>query len=170
MFLKRAMRYYRVWIYCCNIALLIATLVFVLFFLWFLTDVHMSLFPSIGIYHLSFLYAVVALVLQGGVVQVGLTPIDRVPAMTPPLFAFLCQAIGCYGAIRMNEKLLHLYWNILVILLFGDAIFGAVWFYRYKLLVPTLKSDLKAKLNADYGLDPAFRVSVIALLPPALKF
>lgn len=63
----------------------------------------------------------------------------------------------------MNEKLLNIYWNILVILLFGDAIVGVIWLYRYNVLVATLKSDLKAKLNADYGLEPSFRVSV----PPA---
>lgn len=67
----------------------------------------------------------------------------------------------------MNEKLLNIYWNILVILLFGDAIVGVVWLYRYNVLVATLKSDLKAKLDADYGLDPSFRVSVIAFLPPS---
>ena len=60
----------------------------------------------------------------------------------------------------MNEKLLNIYWNILVILLFGDAIVGVVWLFRYNVLVATLKSDLKAKLNADYGLEPSFRVSI----------
>ena len=71
MFLKRAMRYYRVWIYCCNIALFAATLVFVVLLIWFLTDIHMSLFPSISLYHPSFIYGFLALVLQGGVVQVS---------------------------------------------------------------------------------------------------
>lgn len=80
-----------------------------------------------------------------------------------PFFTML-QAIGCYGAVRMNEKLLNIYWNILVILLFGDAIVGVVWLFRYNALVATLKSDLKAKLNTDYGRDPSFRVSMIPVL------
>lgn len=71
MFLKRAMRYYRVWIYCCNFALLTATLVFVILLIWFLTDIHMSLFPSVSLYHPSFIYGFLALILQGGVIQVS---------------------------------------------------------------------------------------------------
>lgn len=72
MFLKRTMRYYRVWIYCCNVTLLLATVVFVILLIWFLSDIHMSLLPSVSLIHPSFIYAFFALALQGGMVQVNL--------------------------------------------------------------------------------------------------
>lgn len=70
MFLKRTMRYYRVWIYCCNVTLLLSTIVFVILLIWFLSDIHMSLLPSVSLIHPSFIYAFFALALQGGMVQV----------------------------------------------------------------------------------------------------
>lgn len=58
----------------------------------------------------------------------------------------------------MNEKLLTLYNHILVALLFGDAIVGVAWLFRYNYITNNLKSDLKYKLNNDYGYDPSFQV------------
>ena len=58
----------------------------------------------------------------------------------------------------MNEKLLTLYYHILVVLLFGDAIVGVIWLFRYNYLVTNLRSDLKSKLNNDYGYDASFQV------------
>ena len=59
----------------------------------------------------------------------------------------------------MNEKLLTLYWNILVVLMFGDAVVGVIWLFRYNVLVTNLRSDLKMKLNSEYGFDASFQVS-----------
>lgn len=59
----------------------------------------------------------------------------------------------------MNEKLLNIYWNILVVLMFGDAVVGIIWMFRYNTLVTNLRSDLKTKLNDDYGSDTSFQVS-----------
>ena len=56
----------------------------------------------------------------------------------------------------MNEKLLTLYWNILVVLMFGDAVVGVIWLFRYNVLVTNLRSDLKMKLNSEYGFDASF--------------
>lgn len=70
MFLKRAMRYYRVWIYSCNLALFTSTLVFIILSLWIASDFHLSLFPSVTFYQPSFIYAYMALTLQSGILQV----------------------------------------------------------------------------------------------------
>ena len=64
----------------------------------------------------------------------------------------------------MSERLLNLYWNILLTLLLGDAVVGVMWHFRYHDLLSNLKSDLKAKLDTDYGRDPLFRVSFSLLL------
>lgn len=66
------MRYYRVWIYACNIALLLGSLVFLVGYIWILTDFRMSLFSSVRLYYPSLLYGFVAIILQGGIVQVSL--------------------------------------------------------------------------------------------------
>ena len=58
----------------------------------------------------------------------------------------------------MNERLLNLYYNILVVLLCGDAIVGVVWLFRYNYLVTNLRSDLKIRLNNEYGVEAAFQV------------
>src|SRR5437660_52818 len=71
MFLKEAMKYYRMWIYSCNLALLISTLVFIILSIWTFADYHMELFPTIRLYQPSFLYGYVALILQGGILQVS---------------------------------------------------------------------------------------------------
>lgn len=73
------------------------------------------------------------------------------------------QAIGCLGAVRMSEKLLTLYWNLLVVLMFGDAVVGVIWLFRYNVLVTNLQSDLKTKLNSEYGFDPRFQVSISSI-------
>ena len=73
MFLKtmnRAMRYYRFWIYSCNIALLFATIIYMFAFIYVLNDTKMMLFPSIRLYQPTFLYSYCAIILQGGVLQV----------------------------------------------------------------------------------------------------
>lgn len=43
------MRYYRVWIYACNVALFASALVFAATALWTLTDARMALFPSVQV-------------------------------------------------------------------------------------------------------------------------
>ncbi|RWS25401.1 tetraspanin-1-like protein, partial [Leptotrombidium deliense] len=135
MFLKKAMRYYRVWIYSCNLVLLVSTLVFLFLSIWITTDFHMSLFPSVRMYDPSILYGYFAVLLQGGIIQ----------------------AIGCLGAIRMNERLLNVYWQLLVALLVGDVIVGSIWLFRYNNIVTNLRSDLKSRLNNEYGFDYTFQ-------------
>lgn len=69
------------------------------------------------------------------------------------------QAIGCIGANRMNEKLLNLYWHILISLLIGDLIVGGIWLVRYNYIFKNLKSDLSYRIDNDYGFDLNFQVS-----------
>ena len=49
-----------------------------------------------------------------------------------PLFK---QAIGCFGAIRLNENLLNLYLFLMIALLFGDGIVGIIWILRFNTIV-----------------------------------
>ncbi|XP_074594579.1 uncharacterized protein LOC141849961 [Brevipalpus obovatus] len=135
MFLKRAMRYYRVWIYSCNLALFCSTIVFIILFLWTASDFRLSLFPSITFYQPTFIYAYAALILQAGVLQ----------------------AIGCVGANRMNEKLLNLYLKILLGLLVGDLLVGVIWLFRYNAILKNFKSHLMYRVNNDYGFDSDFQ-------------
>lgn len=71
----------------------------------------------------------------------------------------ILQAIGCLGAIRMNEKLLNLYWQILVCLLFGDVVVGTIWLFRYNYIQSGLRGELKTRLNNEYVIDDPFQVS-----------
>lgn len=135
MFLHQAMRYYRLWIYTCNVALLGSALAFIVAATWTLSDFRASLVPGIGLADPSFAYAVAALLLQGGVLQ----------------------AIGCLGALRMNARLLNAYWGLLLALLLGDALAGLAWFFRYRSLVGGLRAALLAAFQEDYGARPGYR-------------
>lgn len=130
------MRYYRLWIYSCNLALLLSVLAFVALAAWILSDFHMALFPSIQMHQPSLLYAYLAVAFQGGILQ----------------------AIGCIGALRMNERLLNIYWTLMLLLLFGDVIVGVVWLFRFHYLTQNLKDDLRLRLQQQYGVDAEFQL------------
>ncbi|KAG8185114.1 hypothetical protein JTE90_014589 [Oedothorax gibbosus] len=136
MFLQRAMRYYRLWIYSCNLVLLVSVVTFVCIAGWIVSDYRISLLPSFDLRHPSLLYAYLALALQGGALQ----------------------AVGCLGATRMNERLLHAYWTLMLLLLFGDVMLGVVWLFRFQHMQGTLKEALRARLDRHYGDDPEFRL------------
>ncbi|CAM1319543.1 Uncharacterised protein g7242 [Pycnogonum litorale] len=129
MFLQKAMRYYRLWIYTCNASLLLSVIVFISTTIWILSDPKISLVPGVRLYHPSFIYAYIALFVQGGILQ----------------------AIGCIGALKLNEKLLNLYWNLMLFLLFGDVVVGIVWIFRFDKINDSLRSELKIKLQSEYG-------------------
>ncbi|XP_013783892.2 tetraspanin-14-like [Limulus polyphemus] len=135
MFLNKAMRYYRFWIYSCNLALFLSVLIFVSLAAWTFTDYRMTLFPTISLYHPTFVYAYLALILQGGILQV----------------------VGCLGALKLNERLLNIYWSLMLMLLLGDIIIGFVWIFHYNHIASHLLSDLKTRLQTDYGSDVAFQ-------------
>lgn len=136
MFLHTAMRYYRLWIYTCNVALLLSALAFSVAAAWVLSDYRASLVPGLRLADPTFVYAVPALLLQGG----------------------LLQALGCLGALRMNQRLLHAYWALLLALLLGDALAGLAWLFRYRALVAGLRAGLMDEFQDGYGLRPGYRL------------
>ncbi|KAH6935206.1 hypothetical protein HPB50_004616 [Hyalomma asiaticum] len=136
MFLHTAMRYYRLWIYTCNVALLLSALAFSVAAAWVLSDYRASLVPGLRLADPTFVYAVPALLLQGG----------------------LLQALGCLGALRMNQRLLHAYWALLFALLLGDALAGLAWLFRYRALVAGLRAGLMDEFQDGYGLRPGYRL------------
>src|SRR5688500_6430621 len=106
--IRRAMKYYRLWIYTCNAVLFVCVAIFVVMMIYVLGDFRMSLVP-LPVYHPSLLYAYLALGIQGGVLQ----------------------AIGCAGAVMLSEKWLNVYWKIMMVLLIGDGFEGFVWIFVY---------------------------------------
>jgi hypothetical protein len=104
-----AMRYYCLWIYACNAVLLASVIVFVGYGIAVASDYRLGFIPYVRFYHPTLLYAYVAVVVQGGVIQ----------------------ALGCYAARKLHEKLLNVYWLLLLGLTVGDAVVGIVWIVRY---------------------------------------
>lgn len=128
MFLMKAMRYYRLWIYTCNAVLFLSVLVFCCAATYILTDSRRQLVTSVRLYHPSFLYAYVALLLQGGVIQV----------------------VGCVAALRLSERLLNAYWISLLVLLVGDILIGGIWMIRFDHLTSGLTPELHGRLRTEY--------------------
>lgn len=60
------------------------------------------------------------------------------------------QTIGCLGALKLNERYLHIYLIVIFILLFGDGIIGVVWILRYNFIITNLKSELKNQISSEY--------------------
>ncbi|XP_049947745.1 uncharacterized protein LOC126456034 [Schistocerca serialis cubense] len=130
-----AMRYYRLWIYTCNAVLLVSVLGFAIVAgRIVVADPRRYLVPGLSLYQPSFLYAYLALATQSG----------------------LLQLVGCLGALRLNERLLNVYWLLLLVLLFGDAIVGVVWVFRFDKICADLRPTLKQRLAAEYGVDRDF--------------
>ncbi|CAH0557126.1 unnamed protein product [Brassicogethes aeneus] len=125
-----AMRYYRLWIYTCNTALLAGALAFTgAAARTLLFDFRRSLIPSLALYQPSFLYAYLALMTQGGALQL----------------------LGCMAAVKLSEKLLNAYWLLLLVLLFGDIVLGAFWAFRFERICQELKPALRIRFQQDYG-------------------
>lgn len=61
------------------------------------------------------------------------------------------QVIGCLGALRLSEKLLNIYWLMILILLFGDIVIGIFWVFRFEKICQDLKPSLKFRLHHEYG-------------------
>lgn len=127
----RAMRYYRLWIYTCNTALLAGALAFCgAAIKTVLLDYRRTLIPSLTLYQPTFLYAYLALATQGGALQV----------------------LGCVAALRLSEKLLNAYWLLLLVLLFGDVVLGAFWAFRFERICQELRPALRIRLQHEYGM------------------
>ncbi|XP_054273432.1 CD82 antigen-like isoform X2 [Macrosteles quadrilineatus] len=132
---SKAMRYYRLWIYTCNAVLFISVLGFSIVATKVLVvEPKRALVPGLSLTQPSFLYAYLALATQSGVLQ----------------------CIGCLGARKLNERLLNIYWLLILVLLVGDAILGIVWVYRFDRITEELRPVLKQRLALEYGVDPVF--------------
>lgn len=131
----RAMRYYRIWIYTCNTVLLVCVVCFVVIACRLVVaDQRRHLVPGLDLGHPSLLYAYAALAVQCGFLQL----------------------VGCMGARTLNERLLNVYWLMLLGLLVGDAVLGVYWVYRYDVMVAKLRPALRYRLAGEYGRDPLF--------------
>lgn len=133
MLLQKAMRYYRLWIYTCNVVLLLGVMVFAVTAGSVLGNIR-SRFVPVPMYHPTFIYAYLALVAQGG----------------------LLQAVGCYGALRLNEKWLNFYWLAMLVLLVGDVLVGIAWIFLFSNIAHNLPAELLTRLQEDYGEDPQY--------------
>lgn len=130
----RAMRYYRLWIYACNGALLLGTLAFCAAAGRALADYRRGLVPGLAAAQPGFLYGYAALPAQAG----------------------LLQLLGCLAALRLSERLLNAYWLALLALLVGDAAVGVYWAFRFERVCRELRPQLRARLARDYGADAPF--------------
>lgn len=125
------MRYYRLWIYACNGVLLLSVIVFVAVGGCVLGDTRMRFVP-LPLYHPTLVYGYAALLLQAGIVQ----------------------AVGCFSAIRLNERWLNVYWLLLLALLVGDVLVGVAWVFLFSSLTSGLPTHLRLRLQNEYGSVP----------------
>ncbi|XP_057332367.1 uncharacterized protein LOC130672094 isoform X2 [Microplitis mediator] len=133
-----AMRYYRLWIYACNIVLLGSALglaAAVARTLVFTGDPRRYLIPGVPrALDPTALYAYLALATQLGLVQL----------------------LGCIAARRLSARLLNAYWVLLLALLFGDTIIGVAWIFRFERIRAELRPSLRLRLQLEYGRDLRF--------------
>jgi len=124
-----AMRYYRLWIYACNLVLLGSAVAFaaaVSHTLLFTGDPRRYVVPGVPhAFDITALYGYLALAAQLGLVQM----------------------LGCIAARRLNARLLNIYWIVLLVLLFGDAVIGVAWIIRFEKMHAELKPTLKLRLQ-----------------------
>jgi len=125
----KSMKYYRLWIYTCNAVLFVSVLSFCVAGSIILSDNRRQLVTSVQLYQPSFLYAYLAIFLQGGVIQV----------------------MGCVAALRLNEKLLNAYWISLLVLLIGDILVGGMWMVKFDSLTENITADLHGRLRSEYA-------------------
>lgn len=126
-----AMRYYRLWIYACNIVLLGSAFGFaaaVSRTLLFSGDPRRYLVPGVPrAFDLTALYAYLALAIQLGLVQL----------------------LGCIAARRLSARLLNAYWILLLALLFGDVVIGVAWVFRFERMRAELRPTLRLRLQVN---------------------
>lgn len=133
-----AMQYYRLWIYTCNLVLLGSALGFaaaVSRTLLFTGDPRRYVVPGVPrAFDPTALYAYLALATQLGLVQL----------------------LGCIAARRLSARLLNAYWALLLALLFGDAIIGVAWVFRFERMHAEFRPTLRQRLQMEYGKDLRF--------------
>lgn len=134
------MRYYRLWIYACNLVLLGSAVGFaaaVSQTLLFNGDPRRHVVPGVPrASDPTALYAYLALAAQLGLVQL----------------------LGCIAARKLSVRLLNAYWILLLVLLFGDAVIGVAWIFRFERIRAELRPTLRLRLQvrAFYFMSVAF--------------
>ncbi|XP_008482247.2 uncharacterized protein LOC103518943, partial [Diaphorina citri] len=122
----KAMRYYKIWIYTCNIALFISIVGFVVIsFKIIINNYKRKLIVDFHLLQPSLLYIYIALFIQCSFLQI----------------------IGYFGAKKLNIKLLNFYWLLILLLLINDIIFGIIFLYNYNILITNLNFKLKSQLK-----------------------
>lgn len=131
----RAMRYYRIWIYTCNAVLFICVIGFIIVACKVIVaDPRRTLIPDFTLTHPSLLCAYFALIMQSGFLQL----------------------VGCLGARNLNERLLNVYWCLLLMLLIGDVLLGVFWVHHFEYIVTQMRPVLKHRFRTQYGSDLDF--------------
>ncbi|GAB6018575.1 hypothetical protein CHUAL_000267 [Chamberlinius hualienensis] len=131
--LNKDMRYYRLWIYLCNVVLFLGMITFTLVAGTMLTDPRTRM-VQLPMHHPTFIYAYITLVVQGGILP----------------------AIGCYGAVRLNERWLNVYWAVLLLVLVGDIVVGVAWIFLFGDLTRNLPGDLLSRFQTNYAQEYQF--------------
>lgn len=124
-----AMRYYRLWIYACNIVILLSAISYstALCYTFFLSsDLRRHLVPGLpNLYDPTALYTYLALTVQFGLVQL----------------------LGCIAARKLDAKLLNAYWLLILGLFCGDITIGIIWIFRLEKIRADLRPILKTRLQ-----------------------
>ena len=168
MFLRKAMRYYRLWIYCANITILLGTLIFVLATLYVASDYRIRLLVSSDFRARNRLGAI------GGSgeesergdegeeeeeseeakseIRISYTESGVILAYVAiAIQAGVLQAIGCFGAIRMKERWIQTFWYLILALTLFDVVFLLYWLSRYDFIIRSLRYHMSSRLSKHYG-------------------
>lgn len=161
MFLRKAMRYYRLWIYGANLSILIGALIFVCASLFVFTDTNIK-----------------ALILTENdddddnvedqlkltqsqktqvpsELSVKLAKSEPIMLLAYAALAFqlgLLQSIGCYAAIKMKEKCIKAFWYLILALIFFDVCFLLYAMSRFTKITNNIDKNLNFRLKHSYGL------------------
>lgn len=177
MFLRKAMRYYRLWIYCTNITILMGTILFIFATIYVLSDYRIKLLVSYQgssskSYHLQPTKAnsnqstvPINLVntqpdsskhrintnLEHDVFISHSEPTIVIAYIAIAIQAGLLQAIGCFGAVRMKERWIQAFWLLILALTIFDIIFLFYWINRVDQISKSLRTQLTTRLYQNYG-------------------
>lgn len=156
MFLRKAMRYYRLWIYCTNITILIGTLIFILATIYVVSDYRFKLLVTTSSHKESSINSeedeTSVKVEKDYDIHISYTePSVIITYAVIVIQAGVLQAIGCFGAIRMKERWIQAFWYLILGLTVFDVVFLLHWLNRYDFVVRSLHHHMTSRLSQSYG-------------------
>lgn len=157
MFLREAMRYYRIWIYSSNVCILLATTLFLASVAYVSSDYRVSLLVRVS--YPPPQTAANATEAPADPRLHLLEPAALVGALAILVQAGALQALGCYGALRMKERWVQAYWLLILALTLLDLGQLVYWLQRYDQLARSLGAHMAFRLERDYAHDNTFTVS-----------